>query len=286
MVFNRWILAMAVVLFFSCNKEKQQAVVPAYLSINDISLKTDFSTQGTANEAISDAWIYIDDNFYAATQMPCEIPVNLLGKHQVTVRPGIKVNGITNLRNYYRFYEPFDTTIVFSSEQQITLNPVLQYTANTVFEYMESFENAGINFTYHSNSDVNFVKSTSNSFEGTYSGLIDLTANLDFFEAQTPVLNLPRDNSDVFIELNVNSNDLILVGIYAGTTQEPMYYINETNGEWRKLYFSLTEILSKYPTQDIKVFFGILRDTNPNDDGRTSPDHIQAYLDNIKIIHF
>lgn len=280
------ILSISILLLFSCNKDKQQAVVPAYLSVTDISVTTDYATQGSASEAISDAWLYIDGNYYAATQMPCEFPVNQLGEHKVTIRPGIKVNGITNLRHYYRFYEPFDTTIVFSSGQNIVLNPVLQYSSNVVFEFMEDFENAGINFSYHSNSDVNFVKST-NTFEGTYSGLIDLTSGLDYFEAQTPVLtNLPSDNSDVFLEINANTNDLILIGIYAGTSRVGMYYINETDGEWRKIYFSLTDALQKYQGKDIKLFFSIQRDTNPDDDGRTSPDHIQAYLDNIKIIHF
>ena len=283
---NLGILAICVPLLFSCNKEKQQAIVPAYLSVNDISLKTDYATQGSASEAINDAWLYIDGNFYAATELPCEFPVNKLGKHDVTIRPGIKVNGITNLRNYYRFYQPFDTTIVFSSGQQININPVLEYNPATVFEFMEDFENAGINFTYPSSSQVNFVKS-SPGFEGSYSGLIDLTSGLDYFEAQTPVLtNLPNDDSDVFLEINAKTNDLILVGIYAGSQQVPMYYINESDGKWNKIYFSLNEAVQKYSSYDIKVFFSIQRDTNPDDNGRTSPDHIQAYLDNIKIIHF
>jgi hypothetical protein len=286
MKINLGFWAVFSLLLFSCNKDKQQAVVPAYVQVSDITLKTNYATQGSSSEAINDAWLYIDGNFYAATELPCEFPVNKLGQHQVTIRPGIKVNGITNLRNYYRFYQPFDTTINFSSGQQINLNPELAYSSLTVFEFMEDFEKAGINFTYHANSDVNFTKTTQ-AFEGTYSGLIDLTSGLDYFEAQTPVLtNLPSDNSDVFLELNVKTNDLILVGIYAGTQKVAMYYINESDGNWNKIYFSLNEAVQKYSSYDIKLFFAIERDTNPDDDGRTSPDHIQAYIDNIKIVHF
>jgi len=54
-------------LFFialsSCNVINPEEKIPAYINIAAINLETDEATQGAATKNISDAWIYIDDQF-------------------------------------------------------------------------------------------------------------------------------------------------------------------------------------------------------------------------------
>jgi len=49
---------LSLLLLYSCNKEEP---IPAYIHIDKIDLKTNYSIQGSNSHKIIDAWIYVDD---------------------------------------------------------------------------------------------------------------------------------------------------------------------------------------------------------------------------------
>jgi len=44
--------------------------IPSYIHIDKIDLTTDYSSQGTSSNKITDAWIYVDNELIGAFEMP------------------------------------------------------------------------------------------------------------------------------------------------------------------------------------------------------------------------
>ena len=53
----------------SCEKFSGNQTIPAYLKIDSIRLTTNYATQGTALNAITDAWVYIDGQLIGGNNM-------------------------------------------------------------------------------------------------------------------------------------------------------------------------------------------------------------------------
>ena len=51
------ITTLLLLTISSCNKDKLKADIPSYIQINNIQLKTDYTTEGSASANIKDAWV-------------------------------------------------------------------------------------------------------------------------------------------------------------------------------------------------------------------------------------
>lgn len=79
--------------------------MPSYLYIEKIGLNTQYE-QGTASHKITDAWVYVDETLIGAFELPATIPILTEGLKKITIRPGIKLNGISNTRAIYPYFTP------------------------------------------------------------------------------------------------------------------------------------------------------------------------------------
>ena len=273
----------------SCDKFDGNQTVPAYVHIDQIKLvNTSNANVGSLSNSITDAWVYVDDQYIGAFEMPATFPVLYEGTHTIKVLPGILMNGIANTRIAYPFYSAITLTETFNDNVTLKLDTLTtQYDPKTYFEFIENFEGAGITFqksTIHT-SDTTIVKTNQPGqvFEGNYSGLIYLDSAMAFFEIETiNTYTLPRESSPVFLELNYKINSPLTIGIdayYSGTpTQVPIISLNPTN-VWTKIYVNLTPYISNNTTADyFKVYMGQYKD----------PSLTTATLlfDNIKLVHF
>ena len=76
----------------SCEIINPEIKIPSYMHIDSISLNTDYPTQGTNSNKITDAWIYIDGKLTGTFQMPVTFPILAEGNHNLTIRAGIIAN--------------------------------------------------------------------------------------------------------------------------------------------------------------------------------------------------
>src|ERR1039457_4232719 len=111
MIYKRYLNFLYISIFYlllfstqSCEKFSGDQTIPAYLKIDSIYITTKTETQGSASHSITDAWVYVDDQFIGAYQMPARFPVLKEGKHKVEVFAGIKKDGIAATRTPYPFY--------------------------------------------------------------------------------------------------------------------------------------------------------------------------------------
>ena len=107
-IFSLLIVAMfATMTFSSCNEFEGNQEIPAYIHIDTFLLTTDYEFEGAASHKITDAWIYIDGNVQGCYELPATIPVLERGKHELTLYPGIKLNGNSSTRSINPFYVPY-----------------------------------------------------------------------------------------------------------------------------------------------------------------------------------
>lgn len=277
-----------VVSISSCELYNPAEPIPAYIHIDKINLSTNYLTEGSNSDKITDAWVYIDEKLIGCFELPATLPVLSEGSHQIKIRPGIKVNGIAATRAPYPFYTSYDT-IINNLQKGMThnLSPNVKYRTNMTFNFMEDFENTGTIISKSPTLGVDTVLQriyapNPNVLEGSGSGIAYLDATHTFFECVSATSYvLPKSGADVFLEFNYKCDHEFAVGIFAhssgGTNQEKSLTLNPS-ANWNKAYIYLTPSVSRYTTAtDYNIFFGMKNDN--------AQDSIVMLLDNIKLVY-
>ncbi len=275
-----------LLVIHSCEKFTGDQTIPSYISINSISITTDYSAQGTSSSAITDAWVYVDDDFLGAYELPARVPVLKTGSHQVTILPGIKKNGIASTRTNYTYYNPIKKTVNLIQDSVIAVgSPVSTYISTMSFPFREDFEGLSIGFDTTQRSTVNIQLTAPGSpetFEKEHSGkvVLDDTAH-SFFECQTHDEYPIPATAPLYLEMNFNTSNSITIGIitysYSSLYQIPVVTLNPTNGAWKKIYIDLSTSLWTYQgVTTFRVYMGTFID----------PGKTQATIlfDNFKVL--
>lgn len=273
-----------MVLVDSCDIINPEEPIPSYIHIDNFTLTTT-SEQGSNSSKISDAWVYVDDQLIGAYELPATLPVLFEGFHKVIVKPGIKVNGIAGTRAIYPFYTYYSSDITLFPDSVITVNPMITYNAETVFEWKEAFEDGGISIETTAFSDTTIDKTSDAQyvFEGNYSGIIHLDNNHTLFEGRSITsYDLPGGDTPVFLEMNYKTESEIYIGLFANSSTQSdavgILYLNKSD-TWNKIYINLKNAInSSISATDFQVFFHIEKSSD-----ETNP---VILLDNIKLVHF
>lgn len=270
------------IAFQSCKLINPEVKVPAYIYIEKINLSTNYITEGTNSSKITDAWVYLDDKLVGAFELPANIPVLAEGDHKISVRAGIKVNGISATRAYYPFYDQYIVNVNLKPEETDTLKPVVNYFSGQLFHWMEDFEGGGITLMKYSNSDT-IIEKTSDPqyvFEGNYSGVTHLTsAKPHLISVSIENFVLPLGNNPVFLELNYKNNNTFYVSLYANGTQRIDGLTINRSENWNKIYINFTPYINTYSTaSNFKIFIEAYKETDV--------ENPLLLFDNIKLIYF
>jgi hypothetical protein len=281
----------------SCNLYNPAEPVPSFIHIQKIDLVTDPLTEGSNSSKITDAWVYIDGNLLGAYELPVTLPALAEGTHELLIKAGIKVNGISATRAPYPFYDSYKQTITLTRGATLTVSPTVHYTSGINWGspnlWKEDFEDSvGITLdTSASGTDTNMyhryigIGATSPEvFEERGSGVVYLDHSNTFFEywSSVPPFVLPRGDAPVFLELNYRCNYDFVIGVFAHSSagSEKIKVINiHPSANWNKIYVYLSPTIARAGNvNDYNIFFGMLNNSG-NDD-------IYLNLDNIKLIHY
>ena len=271
--------------FLGCNKEEP---IPAYIHIDDFTLTTNYSTQGSASHKILDAWIYIDDQFVGAFEMPCTVPVLFEGPHTLKVLPGVMENGISETRLPYPFYDRYVQSVDLVAGQILDTDPVTVYSQSADLDWIEDYE--GLAHGFCTNSGLGdpdtvmkiFIAPDPAVFELNGSGGVVLGSGVYFGETCNKYV-LPKGGAAVFLELNYNCNTDFNVGLrgYSGSSLQSQgiaLTLRPTSGEWKKVYVNLTQEVGGATTSGtFSVFFSFVK--------APALSESFVYLDNIKLIN-
>jgi hypothetical protein len=279
-----FLFLFGILLFQSCKKADINEGVPAYISIPSIEVETDPTNEGSNSHKITDAWVYFDNDLQGIYPLPATFPVLKEGNQNISIKAGIKNNGIAAIRVKYPFYDYYTEEIILKKDSVTILEPIVQYTENAKF-YIIDFESGSTEFDIKDtllHSDTTFLTNNDTIFEGQSGGVHLATPHLMFKVPTTKIDSLPRTGGHVFVELNYKCNTTFQVGVIANYPQtvvtNPILSISPKN-EWNKIYIDLTSAIRNTNDADFhKVFISMKRDVN-------SAEMAELYLDNFKIVY-
>lgn len=268
---NYILISILILLTTNCNKSNES--IPSYITINSIVLD-----ENNTSENITDAWVYINDNIVGTYELPANLPVLKRGKQKITIRAGIKSNGISATRIAYPFYTLFIDTINLLEDSSITINPIVKYKEeidwNTVFIEDFTFGTSGIKFVPELPNTSTFHDTITDNRTCGYITLKD-----SLFRTKTLVLEgKPQESESIFLEMDYKcDSSSFIIGVYAnGAPFQIMSIFPKQN--WNKIYIDLTSIISAgNNTAYFEIFLSI-----------TKPEEINSttlYIDNFKIIY-
>jgi len=283
-VWNITIIIIFSIIFLSSCKKDGEEYIPSYIHIDSIAFSNNTGLGLTASHSITDAWVYIDDNLIGAFELPATFPVLLENTHKVRIRPGIKLNGISNTRAYYLIYKEYMDDFSLVKDSVLNINVASAYSDNDVFVWIENFEVGLPAIEMIPGSDTNIVKTSAPGqvFEGSFSGLISLDGDKNYFKAASvEAFELPKSGNFIFLELNYKTNNKFLIGLYANyssnVVEKHVLYINPKD-RWNKIYVNLTNFVSQeINALNFKIMFMSIKDAGV--------DEAEILLDNIQLIY-
>jgi hypothetical protein len=261
-------------------KEKE----PAYLYIPSFTFQSNLN-QGTSSEAITEVWVYADDQSLGVFDLPAKIPILDLGTSNIRVFAGIKNNGISNTRIRYPFYAPFDTTLTISAFEIDTLVPHFTY-YNQVVISEKGFESGNFLVQAGTNNGTFSVTNQANQvFEGNRSGWGHIDAGLSHLYYKDDENLFYQSGNNVFLEMNYSSNNTFSVGFITTTggiaSKNVALIINpSSSGDglapvWKKIYIDFGYVLQQNPTAQ---FHELYIESIPAN--ATTP--VNIFIDNLK----
>ena len=255
-----------------CDKFEGDQTVPAYIQIDTIGMETNYSVQGTANQKIVDAWVYVDDQYIGDFEMPQVFPVLYNGSHRLEIMPGIKLNGISTTRAPYPMFQPVTVSDFKLVEDSTTkINPETTYYDNVVFIWMEDFEDPSLSIKRAPQSDTAMYRTQPENAPGIfmdenskYSGIAYLTDERKYVELQSDDGNgggfVLNRGDYFFLELNFKTTVPVVVGMFIeryniGIEKRSLIILNNNN-TWNKIYVNFTPMVNETADAiNYKVYF-------------------------------
>ncbi len=278
----RFLLCTIIFLVLSsCNKTKLKSPEAAFIVVNNPTVYTNPSIQGTNSHKITDIWYYVDDNFKGVFPIGSIMPVLGSGNSKITLFAGIKNNGISATRLPYEFYQGTIIKQDFEVGKTYTFSPVFEYLTGAIFPSQANDDFEGVGFKYKSVGDSSYViiSDVNKVFGGIgHSVFMSMSDLKPTSQIQTSVpLNLPVGGTAIYLELNYKCNQPIEVGVIAGTSEvRPALTVNPSS-EWNKIYIQLSQAVSTQPTY---VYYDIYIKATKQADVATP----EIYIDNIKLV--
>ncbi len=281
------LFSLLVLVFSSCEIINPDEDVPAKISIDEVSFKSE-PLQGTDSADIKDIWIYSDNDLVGAFQIPFTAPILASGQHSITLRPGIILNGIAATRTINPFFSSQTQMVNLQAGKVVKLSPKFKYVDGVKFPWNakgeEDFETGGISIDSVAGSSTKIFKSNEDVYEGDFSGEIFLDKGHKTYRGKSATsFDLPKSGAYVVMELNVkNTTAPLYIGMYVllpgSTLNDVSHMMVNPTPNWKKLYVNFTELVSYYPNA---VSYNV---TFKADLG--SLDSAKIFIDNIKIMHF
>lgn len=278
------LLSATLIIISSCKKFNKEEPIPSYIKITKSTLSCDSILQGTTNSNISDIWVNIEGNRQGIYELPVNFPVIGTGSSLITLRAGIKTNGIAASRIIYPFFSTINIDTTLTPENQLTLAPVFTYLPETIFSWLENFQGNGFSLARTSKSDtLMYTKSDSINPLQKYGVFYIDAIRQNFYYKSTDHYVLPSNGSAVFLELDYQCDHPFVFGLiinkYQQSIETPVIYLNPHPNSFNHIYIDLSYIVSQNSDAlDYDIFFGAsLYSTYTKG---------EVKIDNIKLIHF
>jgi hypothetical protein len=267
-----------------CELINPAETVPSYLHIKDFTFSCEVA-QGYPSEKITDGWIYINNEYVGAFELPATIPVLSSGATEIIVFAGIKENGISGTGMIYPFYSSYTVTKELSElvTDTITASCTYKPAAAITFIYRDDFEIGNSFHTVESEVELTVTTASEHVFEGARSAIATMTGENDTLRISTGPLIFPTQDKLLFLEIDYKCDISYQVWLNcttgSGTTIATSVLTITPKDYWNKIYVNLNPKLQFYSEYDPESYQLEFRAVKPQE-----TDTASIYFDNLKII--
>jgi hypothetical protein len=279
------ILMSCSVLIVSCDLINPDEELPATIRLEPFNFQIQ-PGQGSGNQKITEVWVFANSNVLGAFAPPVDIRHLLEGPTKFLFYPGIRNNGLVDNAIIYPMYTADSIQVNSMHGAIFDFQPVTRYKPNTIFSLVADFE---LNNEFVDNRDTveasRMIRSTTDVFEGSYSGEIIISKEAFFIEVghAVPMAGLPIDGRPSYLEFRYKNDVEFAIGILGiqlnGQSFSDFFYLVRPTDEWNMLYIDLTQriIDSQFPSYKV-----LIRSAYPDN---ATEESYSIFLDNIKVVH-
>jgi hypothetical protein len=275
-------VVLFLIMVSACDMINPAEKVPSYLEINQFTVQSNYTTQGTNSHKIRDAWVYVDNDYIGTYELPAQFPVLKDGVHHISIGAGILDNGIASTRVAYPFYRFYEADVELKAGEVVTLDTItVSYFPALAYTWFEDFEGSGYSMDTTASSKADLAVDTSQPFEGSKCIKMEVNTVNDIIECATVnAFEIPV-GSECYLEINYKCDQAFVMGIIAnipGSIVKAGVISFNASPEWNKTYVNLKSTIGTYGTaSDYNVFFRM--------DLAEGAAQGTVYMDNLKLIH-
>ena len=275
-------LVIAIISFSSCDSKDEG--IPAYIQIDTVSvLIEDQAKEGSNNNAITDVWVYIDDIYQGNYEIPAKFPVLNTGNHKITLKAGVKLNGIAATREEYTFYQYIDIDTNLVATKIMNLSPKFSYIDNASF-WIEDFNDGDIKLvrTNQTLTDtvIQQVEDTAHTNPQEYYGGIYVNEERPSFicatNTETDAILYSDANRRIVLEMQYKTNQMFFVGLLTESKKLDVEALMPTT-EWKTIYIDLTPTIKNNPFEKYALSFWAIYDGEKQG---------EIFLNNVKVVKY
>ena len=279
-----YVTFLALGVLSSCDLINPPERIPSYIQIDTVLVSVKDFDQGSASHMMTICYLSVGGANIGVFEMPFTVPSLETGLQTLTIRPGIKLNGISASRIDYPFYEPYIIDYELHAGEVHLFEPTTTYKDECKFPWIEDFEDPGLSFQYPAYTDTVFVVQDKILLEGKYTGAIFLNENQALFEASsTSDYEIPQNQSAVLLEFDYKNTNGFEIGMYlleggVGKWYDLVYI--KPSPVWKRFYVDIGQTASmNQSTELFRMGFRAFHEAGV-------ADPTEVYLHNTKLIHF
>jgi hypothetical protein len=269
-----YFIVSLITVLLSCNKKEP---IPAYIFIEKINVIPS-AKYGSSSGNIVDVWVYQNDNIQGVYELPAKFPILASGQTKLKFLAGIKINGISNTRAAYPFYDFYETELSLVPGEVDTVVPSVSYFNPVNVAIIEDFE-SGNNF-----SNMERYNDTTLAFEGKGFGRIPVNNSNDtiVLTYSNNRFSVPFITNSFFVEMNYKNTHEFIVGLrgYKNSTSEVVTIekLNVTVKEdWSKIYINFTPEIGRLQADEYELTIKYVK--------KSDITPVNILLDNIKVLY-
>ena len=281
------IITGLLIMIASCGKDVNP---PSFLEVDHFTLLQNLNAvnvQGELTHNFTDVRVLIDGEIIGVFELPCRLPIDYEGAHELTLLPMIRNNGISATEVVYPFVEPYKETVTLNRLETVSISPTTIYYSELNF-WIEDFEDAAVKIESSIYSKTDLYKDNDPAIlkYGNFYGRVDLNPTDSIWDALTSDMWIIPKGRDVYIEIDYYNTNSLLTGVMAlnetGLNANTHVLLNtqyEGDVVWKKIYLDIREIVGfSVNFNNFKLMLtAIMQDNAPS---------TYVCIDNIKLIHF
>lgn len=285
-----YILLISIIIVISVSSCDKSQTAPSYVYIPEIIVEANYGINGSSSSKITNVKVFNGNDLIGVYELPINVPIIDFSKTNIKCFALINNSGLSSFIQDYPFYNLSSNDLIFESEKQDTINPVVTYISTSSADYWyEDFEGAGHAFTpgTQSNALLSITENPSEVFEGSGSGSFDLSADTAYSKYYTIEEFNYTTGKPAYLELDYKNNQefffsLILRPENQADYKMPVFQFNPTtddDGEikWNKIYIDIGTLLNGLGViQSFDICFEMSRNT--------SVSNPVVLIDNVKVI--